>query len=78
MMDVFAADGPSIYETAETDPDLLVARIPESERRFMADIPIATTGGRQDEKMEAIRSAVNAADVRRIAQQSERTSPRSG
>ncbi|TQL67948.1 hypothetical protein FB381_1837 [Nocardioides albertanoniae] len=69
MMDLFALDGLSLYQTAETDPDLFVVRFPEHERRFMADIPIATTGGRQEEQMAAIRSAVTAADARRLAQQ---------
>ena len=33
MIDLFYADGPNLYATAATDPDLIVARIPEAERR---------------------------------------------
>ncbi|MFE6650402.1 hypothetical protein ACFVJS_27870, partial [Nocardioides sp. NPDC057772] len=36
MMDVFALDGPRLYGTAATDPDLVAELIPASERRFMA------------------------------------------
>lgn len=69
MMDVFALDGPRLYGTAATDPDLVAARIPESERRFIADIPLATSGGRQDEQMREIGAALDGADARRRAQQ---------
>lgn len=69
MMDVFALDGPQLYGTAATDPDLVVARIPESERRYIAEIPLATTGGREDEEMRAIGAALQRADARRHAQQ---------
>jgi hypothetical protein len=44
VTDLFYADGPNLYETAWTDPDLVVARIPESERRFMTEIPTAHSG----------------------------------
>ena len=67
MMDLFALDGLTIYRTAATDPDRFVELFPEPQRRFMADIPIATTGGRQDEEMAAIHAAVLAADERRLA-----------
>lgn len=69
MMDVFALDGPRLYGTAATDPDLVAARIPESERRFIADIPLATSGGRQEEQMCEIGAALDGADARRRAQQ---------
>jgi hypothetical protein len=78
MMDVFALDGPRLYGTAATDPDLVAARIPASERRFIAEIPLATTGGREDEQMRAIGAALDRADARRRAQQPERTTPRPG
>ncbi|NGN93865.1 hypothetical protein G5C66_14060 [Nocardioides sp. KC13] len=50
-MDIFALDGPRLYGTAATDPDLVAALIPEGERRFITEIPIANTGGRQDDEM---------------------------
>lgn len=78
MMDVFALDGPRLYGTAATDPELVAARIPESERRFITEIPLATTGGRQDEQMRAIGAALDGADARSRAQQSQRTAPRPG
>lgn len=77
MMDVFALDGPRLYGTAATDPDHVVARIPESERRFIAEIPLATTGGRDDEQMRLIAAALDGADARRHAQP-PRTPPRLG
>jgi hypothetical protein len=65
--DLFYADGPNLYDTAWTDPDLVVARIPESERRFMTEIPTAHSGpwdrGTRDEMRELLR----AADARRAA-----------
>lgn len=68
IMDVFALDGPRLYGTAATDPDLVAAWIPESERRFIAEIPLATTGGRQDEQMRAIGAGLERADARRRSQ----------
>ena len=44
VADLFYADGPNLYATAATDPDLVVARIPEVERRFMTEIPLAASG----------------------------------
>lgn len=78
MLDVFAIDGPRLYGTAATEPDVVAARIPASERRFIAEIPLATTGGREDEQMRAIGAALDGADARRRAQQRQRTAPRSG
>lgn len=34
ISDLFYADGPNLYRTAETDPALVVASIPADERRF--------------------------------------------
>ncbi|MFE6510859.1 hypothetical protein ACFVDI_04980 [Nocardioides sp. NPDC057767] len=76
MMDVFALDGPRLYGTVATDPDLVAATIPQSQRRFIAEIPLATTGGRDDEQMRAIRAALDGADARRRAGQPRRTTPR--
>ncbi|GAB2587548.1 hypothetical protein [Kribbella endophytica] len=44
VADLFGADGPNLYAAVATDPDLIVARIPEIERRFMTEIPLTSTG----------------------------------
>lgn len=67
VTDLFYADGRNLYETARTHPDLVVARIPEHERRFMTEIPAAHSEpwdrGARDEMRELLR----AADARRTA-----------
>jgi hypothetical protein len=65
VADLFYADGPNLYATAETDPDLLVELIPEPERRFMTEIPLAASGPWEPGAREAIRAALAAADARR-------------
>lgn len=42
--DLFYADGPNLYAAAATNPDLVVARIPEAQRRFMTEMPLAASG----------------------------------
>ncbi|MGW7686272.1 hypothetical protein ACWGID_36345 [Kribbella sp. NPDC054772] len=42
--DLFSADGPRLYAAVVDDPDLVVARIPERERRFITEIPLTNTG----------------------------------
>jgi hypothetical protein len=64
VADVFYADGPSLYATAATDPDLIVAKIPQAERRFMTEIPLGTSGPWEPGAQEAIRLALAAADAR--------------
>lgn len=78
ILDIFALDGPRLYGTAATDPDLVAALIPEGERRFITEIPIANTGGRQDDEMRAIGAALAGADARRRVRGLQRTEPRSG
>lgn len=65
VVDLFYADGPSLYATAATDPDLVVARIPESERRFMTEIPLAASGPWEPGEQEAMRAGLAAADARK-------------
>ncbi|BEL05322.1 hypothetical protein Q0Z83_035130 [Actinoplanes sichuanensis] len=65
VMDLFYADGPNLYATAATNPDLVAARIPETRRRYMTEIPLATSGPWPDEDRERIRAALAAADARR-------------
>lgn len=64
VADLFYADGPNLYATAATDPDLVVARIPEAERRFMTEIPLAASGPWEPEQREAMRAALAEADAR--------------
>ncbi|MFI5892455.1 nitroreductase family deazaflavin-dependent oxidoreductase [Actinoplanes sp. NPDC051513] len=65
VTDLFYADGPDLYRAAATDPDRVVARIPQHERRFMTDIPLASTGPWEPGEKEAMRAALAAADERR-------------
>ncbi|MEU4625875.1 hypothetical protein AB0G04_38615 [Actinoplanes sp. NPDC023801] len=66
VADLFYADGPNLYATAASDPDLVVARIPESGRRFMTEIPLAASGPWEPGAREAIRAGLAAADARRL------------
>jgi len=64
VVDLFYADGPNLYASAATDPDLVVARIPEAERRFMTEIPLATSGPWETAAREMMRTALALADAR--------------
>lgn len=64
VADLFYADGPNLYATAATDPDLVVAKIPEAERRFMTEIPLAASGPWDPEAREAMRAGLAAASSR--------------
>ncbi|MEV6347098.1 hypothetical protein [Actinoplanes sp. NPDC051851] len=65
VTDLFYADGPNLYATAATDPDLVAAKIPEAERRFMTEIPLATSGPWAPEARHRMRAGLAAADARR-------------
>lgn len=67
VLDLFYADGPHLFETAGSDPDRLVALIPESERRFMTEIPLASSGPWDASSRAAMRAGLAAADARRAA-----------
>lgn len=67
VADLFYADGPNLYATAATNPDLIVATIPEAERRFMTEIPLAVSGPREPGAPEEIRLGLAEADARRAA-----------
>jgi hypothetical protein len=62
--DLFSADGPRLYAAAVDEPDLVVARIPEPERRFMTEIPLTNTGPWTTAVREAMRAGLVAADAR--------------
>jgi hypothetical protein len=65
VADLFYADGPNLYATAATAPDRIVALIPEAERRFMTEIPLAASGPWEPGAQEAMRAALAAADARK-------------
>ncbi|GAA2853056.1 hypothetical protein Acy02nite_51010 [Actinoplanes cyaneus] len=65
VVDLFYADGPALYATAATDPDLVVAKIPEAERRFMTEIPLAASGPWEPELRAAMRAGLATADSRK-------------
>jgi hypothetical protein len=65
VIDLFYADGPNLYATAATDPDLVVALIPEADRRFMTEIPMTSSGPSEPGAREAIRAGLAAADARK-------------
>ncbi|GIG39221.1 hypothetical protein Cph01nite_09830 [Cellulomonas phragmiteti] len=67
VLDLFYADGPDLYATAESDPDRVAALIPETERRFMTEIPLATSGPWDPASRERVRAGLAAADARRAA-----------
>ncbi|MFC7376436.1 hypothetical protein ACFQS2_07710 [Brachybacterium sp. GCM10030267] len=67
LADPYYADGPDLYATAERDPDLLVARIPETERRFLVDIPLTESGPWADADRQALREKLRRADARERA-----------
>src|SRR4051794_22710903 len=67
VVDLFSADGPNLYATAATNPDLVVTLIPEMERRFITEIPLASSGPWDLQEREAIRAGLAAADARRLA-----------
>ncbi|GGM46670.1 transglutaminase family protein [Dactylosporangium sucinum] len=68
VVDLFYADGPDLYAAAATDPDRVAALIPEAERRFMTEIPLAGSGPWDPAEREAMRAGLAAADARRAAE----------
>jgi hypothetical protein len=64
VADLFYADGPNLYATAAKDPDLVAARIPEPERRYLTEIPLAASGPWQPDEQNAIRTGLTAVDAR--------------
>jgi hypothetical protein len=65
VADLFYADGPNLYATAATDPDRIVVLIPEAERRFMTEIPLAASGTWEPGEQETMRAGLAAADARK-------------
>lgn len=65
VADLLCADGPHLYATAATDPGLLVARIPEPQRRFLTEIPLTSSGPWKPGEQDAMRAGLAAADARK-------------
>lgn len=65
VIDLYYADGPDLYATAAADPDRVAALIPEPERRFMTEIPMAASGPWSAQSRAAMRAGLAAADARR-------------
>lgn len=64
VTDLFYADGPALYAQAMTAPEAFVATMPEEERRFMTEIPLAASGPWPDAERKALRRALAEADKR--------------
>jgi hypothetical protein len=64
VADLFYADGPNLYATAATDPDLVAARIPADQRRYLTEIPLTSSGPWDPADRAALRAALEAADAR--------------
>ncbi|HWS49419.1 MAG TPA: hypothetical protein VN241_00280 [Microbacterium sp.] len=67
VTDLFYADGPSLYATAAKEPDVVAERIPEDERRFMTEIPLATSGPWDPASRAEVLAGLAEADARRAA-----------
>ena len=65
LTDPYYADGPNLYATAERDPDLVVAMIPEDQRRYLTQIPLTCSGPWKPGEAEALREKLRQADERR-------------
>lgn len=64
LTDPYYADGPNLYEAAASTPDLVAAKIPRGERRFITEIPLSSSGGWDLRIKEKIRKSLEAADSR--------------
>jgi hypothetical protein len=65
LCDPFYADGPDLYATAQRDPDRVASLIPEDQRRWMTEIPLAESGPWPAAERAAMRQALRGADDRR-------------
>ncbi|MFI2566118.1 hypothetical protein [Paenarthrobacter sp. NPDC018779] len=64
LADPFYADGPNLYATAASNPEIVAARIPRTERQFMTEIPLANSGPWDPKDREKIRKGLDAADAK--------------
>lgn len=63
LTDPYYADGPNLYTAAENDPVRFVTLIPEDQRRFMTEIPLAFSGPWPAKDRDALRDKLRAADA---------------
>ena len=64
VADLFYADGPALYATVLSDPDRIVRDYPEQRRRYMTELPLASSGGWAAGTAERMRAGLAAADAR--------------
>ncbi|MFK0004606.1 hypothetical protein [Paenarthrobacter sp. NPDC090522] len=64
LADPFYADGPNLYATAASNPEVVAARIPRAERQFITEIPLAASGPWDPTDREKIRKGLEAADAK--------------
>lgn len=64
VTDLYYADGPNLYRTVLEDPDRVVRAFPEERRRYMTELPLASSGGWPDGEAERMRAGLAAADAR--------------
>lgn len=65
LTDPYYADGPALYAAAASEPDVVAARIPEDQRRFMTEIPLTYSGPWSPESRAEMRRGLAEADARR-------------
>jgi hypothetical protein len=63
LIDPFYADGRNLFAAAERDPATVVARIPRHERRYMTEIPVASSGPWDKNSRAEVRAALEEADA---------------
>lgn len=64
LTDPYYADGPDLYRTVHEDPDRVVAAYPPHRRRYMTELPLASSGAWTPAEAERMRAALAAADER--------------
>lgn len=63
--DLYYADGPALYAMAGSDPTRFVTLLPESERRYLTEIPLAESGPWDEASRAAMRRGIAVADAAR-------------
>lgn len=64
LTDPYYADGPDLYATAQQEPDRFVRLVPEEQRRFMTEIPLAFSGPWPLADRNALAETLRSADRR--------------
>jgi hypothetical protein len=57
--DLFSADGPRLYAAVLDNPAVVIATIPEFERRYMTELPMTNTGPWDPAVLAAMQAALN-------------------